>query len=144
MEVIKRETHIVDATGQVLGRLATQVAVLLRGKNKVGFAPYKDIGDFVTVKNVEGIKYTGKKFKEKKSIKKEAKPVKEKLVVKKVEEVVIKPVVRVEVKDELDDVLPEDFPTEKELASKPDRYFEAIGRRKTAVARVRLFTRGEK
>lgn len=38
----------------------------------------------------------------------------------------------------------EDFPIEKELASKPDRYFEAIGRRKTAVARVRLFTRGEK
>lgn len=45
---------------------------------------------------------------------------------------------------ELDDMLPDDFPTEKELASKPDRYFEAIGRRKTAVARVRLFTRGEK
>src|SRR3989344_1292531 len=38
----------------------------------------------------------------------------------------------------------EDFPIEKELASKPDRYFEAVGRRKTAVARVRLFTRGEK
>ncbi len=45
---------------------------------------------------------------------------------------------------EADDIMPEDFPTEKELASKPDRYFEAIGRRKTAVARVRLFTRGEK
>ena len=40
--------------------------------------------------------------------------------------------------------MPEDFPIEKELASKPDRYFEAVGRRKTAVARVRLFTRGEK
>ncbi|MDO8529826.1 MAG: 30S ribosomal protein S9 [bacterium] len=38
----------------------------------------------------------------------------------------------------------DDFPIEKELASKPDRYFEAVGRRKTAVARVRLFTRGEK
>ncbi len=65
MEIIKRENHNIDATGQVLGRLATQVAVLLRGKNKVGFAPYKDIGDFVTVKNVEGIKYTGKKFQDK-------------------------------------------------------------------------------
>src|SRR3989344_4808948 len=43
-----------------------------------------------------------------------------------------------------DDIIPEDFPTEKQIASKPDRYFEAIGRRKTAVARVRLFTRGEK
>ena len=46
--------------------------------------------------------------------------------------------------EDLDDINPDDFPTEKELASKPDRYFEAIGRRKTAVARVRLFTRGEK
>ena len=43
-----------------------------------------------------------------------------------------------------EDVLADDFPTEKQIASKPDRYFEAIGRRKTAVARVRLFTRGEK
>ena len=65
MEPIKRENHLIDATDKVLGRLATQVAVLLRGKNKVGFAPYKDIGDYVTVKNVEGIKYTGKKFQDK-------------------------------------------------------------------------------
>jgi len=65
MEVIKRENHIIDATDKILGRLATEVAVLLRGKDKVGFAPYKDIGDFVTVKNVEGIKYTGKKFQDK-------------------------------------------------------------------------------
>lgn len=46
--------------------------------------------------------------------------------------------------DDADEILPDDFPTEKELASKPDRYFEAVGRRKTAVARVRLFTRGDK
>lgn len=65
MEVIKRENHIIDATDKTLGRLATQVAVLLRGKDKVGFVPYKDMGDFVTVKNVEGIKYTGKKFNDK-------------------------------------------------------------------------------
>lgn len=43
-----------------------------------------------------------------------------------------------------DAILQEDFVVEKELASKPDRYFEAVGRRKTSVARVRLFTRGEK
>ena len=61
-EVIKRENHVIDATDKVLGRLATQVAVLLRGKNKVGFAPYKDMGDFVTIKNVDKLKYTGKKF----------------------------------------------------------------------------------
>lgn len=46
--------------------------------------------------------------------------------------------------DEADGLLPEDFIMEKDIASKPDRYFEATGRRKTAVARVRLFTRGEK
>jgi small subunit ribosomal protein S9 len=46
--------------------------------------------------------------------------------------------------DDILDDMPADFTVEKELASKPDRYFEATGRRKTAVARVRLFTRGEK
>lgn len=62
METIKRENHIIDATDKVLGRLATQVAVLLRGKNKPNFAPYKDIGDFVTIKNADKMKFTGKKF----------------------------------------------------------------------------------
>ncbi len=47
-------------------------------------------------------------------------------------------------KEDDDDFSPDDFKIEKDLASKPDRYFEAIGRRKTAVARVRLFTRGDK
>jgi large subunit ribosomal protein L13 len=65
MEVIKRENHTIDATDKILGRLAAQVAVLLRGKDKVGFAPYKDIGDFVTIKNANGLKYTGKKFDKK-------------------------------------------------------------------------------
>ncbi len=68
--------------------------------------------------------------------------------VKKVEPVIEeKPVemaVPVSVENEIDDTMPEDFPIEKDIASKPDRYFEAVGRRKTAVARVRLFTRGEK
>jgi len=62
MEAIKREKHVIDATGKVLGRLATQIAVLLRGKEKTGFAPYKDMGDFVIIKNAQGLKYTGKKF----------------------------------------------------------------------------------
>ena len=65
MEVIKRENHIIDADGKILGKLATQVAVLLRGKNKVGFAPHKDMGDFVIVKNVDKMKFTGKKFEDK-------------------------------------------------------------------------------
>lgn len=50
----------------------------------------------------------------------------------------------IEAKDDGEATLQEDFAIEKDLASKPDRYFEAVGRRKTAVARVRLFTRGEK
>lgn len=65
MEIIKRENHIIDAEGKVLGRLSTQIAVLLRGKHKPNFAPYKDIGDFVTIKNVEKLKFTGTKFKNK-------------------------------------------------------------------------------
>ncbi len=66
-------------------------------------------------------------------------------VIKKEEEVPKVPVVMpVAVEDDADGLSPEDFVIEKELASKPDRYFEAVGRRKTAIARVRLFTRGEK
>lgn len=62
---MQRENHIIDATDKVLGRLASEVAVLLRGKNKPGFAPYKDMGDFVTVKNINKLKFTGKKFENK-------------------------------------------------------------------------------
>ncbi|OGZ68414.1 MAG: 50S ribosomal protein L13 [Candidatus Staskawiczbacteria bacterium RIFCSPHIGHO2_02_FULL_34_9] len=65
MEVIKRENHIIDASDKVLGRLATQIVGLLRGKSKLGFANNKDIGDFVTVKNTDKIKITGKKFEDK-------------------------------------------------------------------------------
>lgn len=59
------------------------------------------------------------------------------------QEEMVKPLVAVSSVDTEDD-LPADFSFEKELASKPDKYFEAVGRRKTAVARVRLFTKGEK
>lgn len=62
---MKRETHTIDATDRVLGRLASEVAVLLRGKNKPDFAPHKDIGDFVIVKNVKNLKITGKKMEQK-------------------------------------------------------------------------------
>jgi len=63
---MKRNTHTIDASGKVLGRLATQIAVLLRGKHKPEFVPYQDIGDFVIVKNVDKIKITGKKMEQKK------------------------------------------------------------------------------
>jgi len=61
-----RKTHTIDATNKVLGRLATQIAILLRGKHRPDFAPYKDTGDFVVVKNVDRIKFTGKKIEKKK------------------------------------------------------------------------------
>lgn len=66
---MKRDTHTIDATNKVLGRLATEIAILLRGKHKPSFVPYKDAGDFVVVKNPEKIKLTGKKMENKKYFK---------------------------------------------------------------------------
>ena len=63
---MERKTHTIDVTGKVLGRIATEIAVLLRGKNKPDFVPYKDMGDFVIIKNVDKIKVTGKKMEKKK------------------------------------------------------------------------------
>lgn len=63
---MERKTHTIDATGKVLGRLATEIAVLLRGKQKSDFVPYRDMGDFVIVKNVSMLKITGKKKEQKK------------------------------------------------------------------------------
>ena len=65
-ETIKRENHLIDADGKVLGRLAVEIANLLRGKNKPNYVPYIDGGDFVTIKNVNKLKITGKKFTDKK------------------------------------------------------------------------------
>ena len=62
---MERNTHTIDATNKVLGRLATQIAVLLRGKHKTDFVPYKDMGDFVVIENVDKIKVTGKKMEQK-------------------------------------------------------------------------------
>lgn len=62
---MKRDTHVIDATGKVLGRLASQIAILLRGKQKSDFAPYKDMGDFVIIKNMNKIKLTGRKAEQK-------------------------------------------------------------------------------
>ena len=56
----------IDASGAVVGRLATIVSKIIRGKNKTTFTPHMDHGDFVVVKNVDQIKFTGKKFQNKK------------------------------------------------------------------------------
>lgn len=57
----QRKWHIIDADGVVLGRLAAQVANILRGKNKAVFTPHLDAGDFVVVVNAEKVRVTGKK-----------------------------------------------------------------------------------
>lgn len=62
---VNREWHVIDATDVVLGRLATHVAVLLRGKHKPIFAPHVDTGDFVIVINAEKIVLTGSKMTQK-------------------------------------------------------------------------------
>ncbi|MBI4525954.1 MAG: 50S ribosomal protein L13 [Deltaproteobacteria bacterium] len=61
----QRRWYIVDAQGKVLGRLASQVANILRGKHKTIFLPHADTGDFVIVVNARGIKLTGRKREEK-------------------------------------------------------------------------------
>tara|TARA_B100001057_G_C22434952_1_gene788908 strand:+ start:210 stop:671 length:462 start_codon:yes stop_codon:yes gene_type:complete len=63
---IESSWYEVDANNAVVGRLAAVVSKIIRGKNKTTYTPHMDHGDFVVVKNVEKIKFTGKKFKEKK------------------------------------------------------------------------------
>ena len=62
---IQRHWHVIDATDVVLGRLASQVAVLLRGKHKATFAPHVDTGDFVVIVNAEKVALTGAKLEQK-------------------------------------------------------------------------------
>ena len=63
---INNEWYEIDASNAVVGRLASIIAKILRGKNKATFTPHMDNGDFVIVKNIEKIKFTGKKFQDKK------------------------------------------------------------------------------
>jgi|SRR3989344_3948596 len=62
MNTITRNIHRLDASGQILGRLATEVANLLRGKYKVGFTNYQDHGDSVVISNAKNIVVTGNKL----------------------------------------------------------------------------------
>ena len=63
---IKNKWLLIDATNAIVGRLAVFISKTIRGKNKSNFTPHMDHGDFVIVKNVEKIKFTGNKFKNKK------------------------------------------------------------------------------
>ena len=62
---VEKKWYVVDAEGQTLGRLASEVAKVLRGKNKPEFTPFVDTGDYVIVVNADKIKVTGKKMDQK-------------------------------------------------------------------------------
>ena len=64
---VERRWHVIDASDVVLGRLASQAAILLRGKHKPTFAPHVDTGDFVVVVNAEKVALTGSKKEQKKA-----------------------------------------------------------------------------
>lgn len=64
-EEVNRDWYVVDATNVVLGRLASNIASVLRGKNKPSYTPNVDCGDFVIVTNVEKVVLTGKKLEQK-------------------------------------------------------------------------------
>jgi len=65
MKNIERKLHKIDATDQAIGRMASEIAILLRGKNKPEYEPYLDHGDMVEVSNIDKVKFTGRKFEQK-------------------------------------------------------------------------------
>ena len=64
-ETVERKWYVVDANGMTLGRLASEIASILRGKNKPTFTPHMDTGDYVIVVNAEKVKVTGRKLDQK-------------------------------------------------------------------------------
>ncbi|MBE6177481.1 MAG: 50S ribosomal protein L13 [Alistipes sp.] len=64
-EGVTKEWYVIDATNEVLGRLASQIAKILRGKNKPCYTPHADCGDYVIVINADKVKLTGKKMTDK-------------------------------------------------------------------------------
>jgi len=90
---VKNNWLLIDAENAVVGRLAAYISVILRGKNKSQYTPHMDNGDFVIVKNIEKIKFTGNKFKNKKYYRHTGFPggikinTPEKLIIKKPEEI---------------------------------------------------------
>ena len=67
-ETVKRDWFVVDAAGQTLGRLATEIASRLRGKHKAEYTPHVDTGDYVIIINADKVKFTGNKMQEKQYI----------------------------------------------------------------------------
>lgn len=67
-KIVKREWFVVDAENQVVGRLASRIAAILRGKHKATFTPHFDAGDYVIILNAEKIRFTGNKLEDKQYI----------------------------------------------------------------------------
>ena len=65
LEDIQPSWHVVDASGKILGRVCSEIAILLQGKHKVSYVPYLNTGDFVIVVNAEKVKVTGDKLNKK-------------------------------------------------------------------------------
>jgi len=65
MNKIERQSHTIDATGKAIGRMASEIVILLRGKNKPEYQPNVDAGDAVSVMNIAQAKFTGAKFTDK-------------------------------------------------------------------------------
>ena len=90
---LKNDWFLIDGNNAVVGRLATIIAKIIRGKHKTTYTPHMDNGDFVIVKNIEKIKFTGNKFKNKKYYRHTGFPggikinTPEKLIIKKPEEI---------------------------------------------------------
>ncbi len=65
-KTVNRVWYEIDASGQTMGRVATRIATILRGKHKRDFTPHMDMGDFVVAINVDNLKFTGRKVEQKK------------------------------------------------------------------------------
>ncbi len=65
-EDFEKKWYIIDGEGKTVGRISTKIAMILRGKDKPQFTPHADIGDFVIVVNADKVKFTGKKWEQKK------------------------------------------------------------------------------
>ena len=64
-ETVERKWHVIDAEGEVVGRLCTKIATVLRGKHKPSYTPHVDTGDYVIVINATKVKFTGAKWDDK-------------------------------------------------------------------------------
>lgn len=64
-EEVERKWHIIDAEGEVLGRMSTKIASVLRGKHKASYTPHVDTGDYIIVINAEKVRFTGNKLNQK-------------------------------------------------------------------------------